>query len=514
MANILEVRNLSKSFEGNYVLKDINITIEDGEIYGIIGANGSGKSTFMNILNGNEKIRRTGGYEGNVLIDNQIVKINDHSDSKKHGIAMVHQELALFKGMTVTENIKINKENIKFKGFIIPELAIIDKEQDKKDSISTLNKIGLSIDPDCIIELLTTNQKQLVEIARELSDNNVKLLMLDEPTSSLNITETKILMKRLKEIAGFGISIIFVSHRLEEIVELCDIVAVLRDGKLISIYEKKEFDINKFSDDMVGREVVKTVRKGKKGSKEVLMEYKSNENLNLSIHSGEIVGITGLAGQGQEIFSEGIFGLQDVDFDVEFRGQMIDKGNINSLIKHGIYYLSEDRADKSLFINSPVWKNVIFGTTQKHPEFLKSKILRNLSFLDNEKILDYTNKIIEELNIVCRSPYQLLRELSGGNQQKVCIGRAITFEPDLLFIGEPTRGIDIYSKEIILNWLVKINKEMNTTVVVTSGELEELIRICDRIVVMYQGKIFKVFDETIDINEITYALYGREIDEK
>ena len=226
---MLEVKHLSKKFDGNYVLKDVSLSIGDGEVYGLIGANGSGKSTFMNILNGNEVIVKSGGYEGQVLVDGKEVSIGSHAESVGYGIAMVHQELALFAGMTVTENIKINRENVRGRKSVVPELSLIDGKKDREDARETLERIGSDLDPDQKIDGLSLNQKQFVELARELDNKKVRFLMLDEPTSSLNITETQGLLRCIREIADSGISVLFISHRLDEITEVCDRVSVLRD---------------------------------------------------------------------------------------------------------------------------------------------------------------------------------------------------------------------------------------------------------------------------------------------
>ena len=512
---MLEARGLSKWFDGNCVLKNVSLTIRDGEVYGIIGANGSGKSTFMNILNGNDAIIKTGGYEGEILIDGRRVRIESHRQSVSEGIAMVHQELALFAGMSAAENIKINREHVKIKGPILPELGYVDHKKNEEDARKTLIRIGADLDPARLIDSLSLNQKQFVELARELDNQDVRLLMLDEPTSSLNITETKSLLTCIREIAASGISVLFISHRLEEIMEVCDTVSVLRDGELISTYSKEEFDCHRFTDDMVGQEIVKVCSHRKREKGKTIFRYGNIQGMgdNLDIYEGEILGITGLAGQGQEQLLEGLFGLRAADYQAYFRGRQITKGDNRNLIKNGIYYLPEDRSSHSLFPESPIWKNMVFGTEDRHPEFLSLRRWKALSFFKKRAVRSYAGEMIEKLNIVCRGPDQKVRELSGGNQHKVCVGRALTFRPDLLYIGEPTRGIDIYSKELILKWILKINQEYNTTVVVASGELEELVRICDRIVVMYQGKVYKVFENDIGPEELTLALYGREPDE-
>lgn len=510
---MLEVKQLSKSFEGNYVLKNVSLSIEAGEIYGLIGANGSGKSTLMNILNGNEKIRRTGGYEGEILIDGKEIRIENRAQSEAQGIAMVHQELALFAGMTVGENIKINRENVKGRGLFVPELAYVDQKKNREDAARTLERIGTDLDPDSPIDSLALNQKQFVEIARELDNQNVRLLMLDEPTSSLNITETKGLLACIREIAREGIAVLFISHRLDEIMEVCDRVSVLRDGELISTYKKEEFDAARFADDMVGREIVKAARHETQSGGQVLFSYEGlPDNQTLDILEGEILGITGLAGQGQENLLDGLFGMKKAEYQAVYRGKKLKPGDTENLIHHRIYYLSEDRGTASLLLDSPIWENMVFGTEKVHPEFLRFRNCPALSFLNHKAIDSHARELIDRLNIVCRGPEQKVRELSGGNQQKVCVSRAITFQPELLLIGEPTRGIDVYSKELILKWLLKINKEYRTTLVVASGELEELLRICDRIAVMHQGKVFKIFDNnSTSLEELTLALYGREL---
>lgn len=513
---MLEVKHLSKKFDGNYVLKDVSLSIGDGEVYGLIGANGSGKSTFMNILNGNEVIVKSGGYEGQVLVDGREVSIGSHAESVGYGIAMVHQELALFAGMTVTENIKINRENVRGRKSVVPELSLIDGKQDREDARETLERIGSDLDPDQKIDGLSLNQKQFVELARELDNKKVRFLMLDEPTSSLNITETQGLLRCIREIADSGISVLFISHRLDEITEVCDRVSVLRDGELISTYNKEAFDVHRFADDMVGREIVKARRQKRDGVQKTVFSYENiggTEN-RLDVREGEILGITGLAGQGQDRLMDGLFGLKNGDCRVSFKGKPIALGDNRELIRQGIYYLSEDRAHTSLFLESPIWKNMIFGTELRHREFLRLPACPALSLLDKKKVEEHVQSMIGTLNIVCRSADQKVRELSGGNQQKVCVGRALTFRPEMLFVGEPTRGIDVYSKELILQWLIKMNQEFKTTVVVASGELEEMIRICDRIAVMYQGQVYTVFEGDMRLEELTLALYVRDMDEK
>ena len=507
---MLEVKHLSKKFDGNYVLKDVSLSIGDGEVYGLIGANGSGKSTFMNILNGNEVIVKSGGYEGQVLVDGKEVSIGSHAESVGYGIAMVHQELALFAGMTVTENIKINRENVRGRKSVVPELSLIDGKKDREDARETLERIGSDLDPDQKIDGLSLNQKQFVELARELDNKKVRFLMLDEPTSSLNITETQGLLRCIREIADSGISVLFISHRLDEITEVCDRVSVLRDGELISTYNKEAFDVHRFADDMVGREIVKARRQKKNGVQKTVFSYENiggTEN-RLDVREGEILGITGLAGQGQDRLMDGLFGLKNGDCRVSFKGKPIALGDNRELIRQGIYYLSEDRAHTSLFLESPIWKNMIFGTELRHREFLRLPACPALSLLDKKKVEEHVQSMIETLNIVCRSADQKVRELSGGNQQKVIIAREVTNDGELLIAMNPTRGLDVGAIEFVHKYIVE-QRNKNKAVLLVSFELDEIMSLSDRIEVIFDGQIVgSVAGRDADENQLGFMMAG------
>lgn len=520
MEYILKIENLCKKFNNTTALNDVNFTLKKGEIHGLIGANGSGKSTLMNILCGNKNIAETGGYDGEILIQGNKATILSALDAKKHGIGMVHQELSLFKKLSVSNNIKINKENIYSKTKLLNHFALVDEKTNRINAEMCLTKLGIDINPNTKVEKLSSNLKQFVEIAREIDNNNIKVLMLDEPTSSLNVEETKLLLDHLRELAKSGISIIFVSHRLEEIKKICDKVTVLRDGEVVNTYEKSEINVNTLALDMVGKNIVHTKSKGKSQiNKDILLfnnvsiSYGETEkkNISLNIKKGEVLGITGLAGHGQEIFGYGLMGLYDMEGETLFQGEKITPGDIENIYNSGIFLLSDNRKEMGLLIDRPLWENIVFGTYDKRKEFLKYPMLKNLSFLDYKEIFNYCENIIKSLNIKVDNIHQPVRELSGGNQQKICIARAITALPKLLFVGEPTRGIDIYSKEIILNMLLEINEKHNTTVVVSSGEIGELKRVCDRIVVMYENEVFDIFEGDFDSERFNLALSGRRV---
>lgn len=521
MKKILRAEKISKFFNKTQALDNIDFELLEGEIHGLIGANGSGKSTLMNIIFGSKQIRDTGGYDGQIYIDEKEVFINNNEDSKKNGIGMVHQELTLLSGLNVSDNIKMNRENTMKGTDFLGEYSLVDNKQNYEQSKQALSKVGVDINPNLKVRSLSTNIKQFIEIAREVDKDSLKVLMLDEPTSSLNLSETKVLLSHLRDIASSGTSIIFTSHRLEEIMEVCDRVTILRDGKIVNTYEKDQYDIKKLALDMIGKEVVQALSEKRKLNDDNIISFNNvdvvvgstkHKNISLDIKRGEILGITGLAGHGQEIFGYGLMGLYNMYGDVIYNGKKMKRFDSDASIKNEIYLLPDERKEMGLLMNKSIWENTVFESYRKRKEFLKFPILSLLSTLDHKVIEKYTLDISKKLNIKIQSIDQEVRELSGGNQQKVCIARALTIDPKVLFVGDPTRGIDIYSKEIILEMLLKLNKENGTTVVISSGEISELKRVCDRIAVMYENKVFKIFDDNFDSDEFGLAISGKEIE--
>ncbi|MCC5909343.1 MAG: sugar ABC transporter ATP-binding protein [Clostridiaceae bacterium] len=523
MEYVLKVENLTKKFEGNYALKDVNLALKKGEIHGLVGANGSGKSTFMHILFGSNYIKDTGGYLGRITIEEENIDINSTAQALEKGIGLVHQEFALLGNLDISSNIKINRENIYplSEKVLGQEFGIVDKKKNKEDATAVLSKMGVNIDPSITVNDVSINMKQFIEIAREIDNTNLKILMLDEPTASLNQEDTKILLKSLKAIAETGVSVIFVSHRLEEVTKICDRVTVLRDGEVISHYSKEEFEINKIALDMVGIQVVPTKRKRKVQNRDNIISFQDVEvthgnkvykKISLDIKRGEVLGITGLAGYGQEIFGYGLMGLYNMKGNVFINEERVMPGNISLISKKGIYMLPDERKEMGLLLGKPIWENMVFGSYEQQKEFLKHPKLKGLSFLNHKVINSYSNRLVEDLNIKVRDIYQPVKELSGGNQQKVCIGRALTMNPEVLFVGEPTRGIDIYSKEIILDMLLKMNEEKGMTIVISSGEVGELKRICDRIVIMYEGEVFDILEPDVDDKVFSLAISGRRVE--
>lgn len=519
MESVLRVEKLHKRFGEVVALHSIDFELKKGEIHGLVGANGSGKSTFMNILFGSQNIRESGGYSGRIFIDEKEVEIVDSRSSMREGIGMVHQELSLIGELSVSSNIKLNRENIVGGTERFKQFAIVDESRNRKEASAVLSKVGVEIDTGAKAKNYSTNLKQFIEIARELDNEKLKVLILDEPTSSLNVEETNQLLDHLRQIALEGISIIFISHRLDEVTDLCDRVTVLRDGVMISQYTRDEYDIKRIALDMIGKEVVQTAKTSGRRSKNGILKFdrvsinsgdRNHEDISLEVREGEVLGITGLAGHGQEIFGYGIMGLYNLEGSILFEGKRVYPGK--DAFQKGIYLLPDERKELGLLIEQSVSENMVFGSHVRRKEFLKHPSLGPLSGFNQKTIDSYVDSMIESLNIKTKSRSQTVRELSGGNQQKVCIARAISVKPKLLFVGEPTRGIDIYSKEIILKMLLKLNSEENTTVVISSGEVSELKRVCDRIAIMYENRVFEIFEGDFESEAFALAMSGRRVE--
>ena len=501
-APLLEMRNIQKDFFGNQVLTDINFTLKEGEVLGLVGENGAGKSTLMKILFGMDVIRETGGYKGDVLINGEKVTFNTPFDALKAGIGMVHQEFSLIPGFTATENILLNREPKKKN--VISEVfgdrmdTLDYKEMDVRAK-RAIEKMGVEIDQKMIISSMPVGHKQFTEIARELSKENLKLLILDEPTAVLTEKEAEALLDSIRNMSAQGIAIIFITHRLHEILSVCDKVVIMRDGYVVKDTPAKETDVTDITRWMVGRNVesaavaqdikidpdAKTIMSIRKLW--VDMPGEIVRNVNLDIKEGEILGIGGLAGQGKLGIPNGIMGLYEAGGTVEFDGKPIALNSPRKCLDASLAFVSEDRRGVGLLLDESLEWNVAFPAMQIHDKFLKKHLF--FMWRDEKAIHQVTQKYIDELQIKCTSSLQKARELSGGNQQKICLAKAFALEPRFLFVSEPTRGIDVGAKALVLEALKKFNRESGITVVMISSELEELRQVCDRIAIVSGGKI-------------------------
>ncbi len=517
---VLEVRNLEKYYGQNKVLDKVSLSVRKGEICGLIGANGSGKSTLMNILFGNSIIAGTGGYSGDVVFEGEKVQISTTTEAIGRGIGMIYQEFMLIPEMTVAENIKLTRENTKriFGRALGSELSYVDWKKDSEDAAAVLEQLGFQIDNSYLVKNISVNAKQFVEIAREVNKQDLKLLLLDEPTAVLNDEDAGKLMKVLKELAKKGTSIIFCSHRLHEICEVCDHVTVLRDGKAVSDYGREELDMRALARDMIGYDVTAVKKERRNQEKKAVLSFRDFsvympgeflDRLNLEVYEGEILGLTSLSGHGKLAAGYGVMGQFPVMGEFLYGGASVDVKNVRKTIEHGIFLLPDDRKNMGLLLEHSVRDNIVFSGFYGRNLFQK-KAGYIFSVKDKKEIERYVKEQIEKLDIKCGSPDQKVKELSGGNQQKVCIARAVLVAPKVLFVMEPTRGVDIGAKEKILDMLVQINREQGTTIVVASSELEELKRISDRIAVFCEGRLSQILPPDASDEEFAFAFTGEE----
>jgi simple sugar transport system ATP-binding protein len=504
-APLLEMKNIKKDFFGNQVLSDINLTIEEGEVVGLCGENGAGKSTLMKILFGADVIRETGGYGGDIILDSQKVSFQSPFEAIAAGIGMVHQEFSLIPGFTATENILLNRESKKksvLSDLFSDRMDTLDRKDMDRRAIESIEKMGVSIDKNMLISNMPVGHKQFTEIARELSKEQLKLLILDEPTAVLTEKEAEALLDSIRGMSKRGIAVIFITHRLGEILAVCDKVVTMRDGYVVNESATKDTSVQDITKWMVGRDVadsdVSYVTEDTGADKNIIMSIKNLwvdmpgetvRNVSLDVREGEILGIGGLAGQGKLGIPNGVMGLYQSGGSVTFEGKDIPLNNPRKCLDSSFAFVSEDRRGVGLLLDESLEWNVSFPAMQIQDKFLKKYLGGLLKWRDDAAIREVTDKYIEEFKIKCTGSTQKAKELSGGNQQKICLAKAFALEPKLLFVSEPTRGIDVGAKALVLDALKKFNKEQGVTIVMVSSELEELRRTCDRIAIVSGGKV-------------------------
>jgi len=512
---LLEMKNIRKDFFGNQVLTDINLTLQEGEVLGLVGENGAGKSTLMKILFGMDSIRETGGYGGEILLNGQKADFQNPFEALSAGIGMVHQEFSLIPGFTAAENILLNREPQKKS--VISEIfgermnTLNRKEMDQK-STDAIDKMGVQIEGGMVIHDMPVGHKQFTEIARELSKEQLKLLILDEPTAVLTEKEAEALISSIRGMAARGIAVIFITHRLQEILDVCDRVVVMRDGCVVQDVKAKDTDIKDITRWMVGRTVASGERKQLSLHEDapiamsirklwVDMPGETVRNVNLDVREGEILGIGGLAGQGKLGIPNGIMGLYEAGGEVTLKGKQIPLNQPRACLDSAMAFVSEDRRGVGLLLDESLEWNITFPAMQIQNKFLRNYLGGLVKWRDEKAIREATQRYIRELAIKCTSSSQRAKELSGGNQQKVCLAKAFALEPDFLFVSEPTRGIDVGAKSLVLEALKKFNREKGVTIVMISSELEELRQTCDRIAIVSGGKVAGILPATESAEE-------------
>lgn len=462
---LLQMKNINKSFDGVKALSNVSINVRKGTAHALVGENGAGKSTLMNCLLGITKMD-----SGDIIFN-----------GKKSDIAMVHQELQPILEKNIAENIFCGRYPLKKWG----PLSIIDLKKMYDEAQKYLNIVGLNISAKTLMKELSISQMQLVEIAKAIS-TNAKLIIFDEPTSSLTDNETNLLFNIINKLKKDGITFIYISHKINEILEISDEVSILRDGTYIGTYDTKELDINSIIKHMVGRELNNLYPKKENKIGDVVLKIenfnsKDFNNVNFCLHTGEILGIGGLVGAKRTELMESIFGIRKIESGkIYFKNNEIKIKNSKDAIKNGIAYLSEDRRKTGIFDVLSITDNIGIVAIDKY--LLKSFII------DYNKLKEEVNKNIKDLNIKVSDKDAAIKNLSGGNQQKVLFARWFNNTPEILILDEPTRGIDVGSKyEIytIINELAKNGK----SIILVSSEMQELIGLSDRIITMHEGHI-------------------------
>ena len=499
---MLEFKKVSKDYAGNQVLKDVSFDIKAGEIHALIGENGAGKSTLMNILFGMPVIHTTGGFEGSIELDGKKMEVNSPFDAMAAGIGMVHQEFMLIPGFSIAENIKLNREIEKESKFNTimskvfgKRMKTLDFKKMNKDARAALDRLDMDIEEYTLVKGLPIGYMQFVEIAREIDKTGLKLLVLDEPTAVLTESEAESLLQAMRTIAAQGIAIVFISHRLNEITAVADRVTILRDGEWVITKDVKDTNALEIAEYMVGRKVSieRVSNEARDLSDEIMLSVKDlhvampNERVkgvNLEIRKGEIFGIGGLAGQGKLGIANGIMGIYEAKGTIKVDGQELPLNDTRKMLNAGLAFVSEDRKGVGLLTEAAISHNIMFTAMSIHGDFLTDFRLK-----DRKAIKKHAKKMIEELDIRCTSHKQHAGRLSGGNQQKVCVARALTQKPTVLFVSEPTRGIDIGAKKLILDLLLELSREQGMTIIMTSSELAELCSICDRVAVVCEGEV-------------------------
>jgi ABC-type uncharacterized transport system ATPase subunit len=479
---VIEMLNIRKEFPGIVANDNITLQVKKGEIHALLGENGAGKSTLMNVLFGLYQPE-----QGEIRVKGKPVKITNPNIANDLGIGMVHQHFMLVDVFTVTENIILGKETTK--------AGRIDLKTAEKDVREISERYGLAVDPKAKIADISVGMQQRVEILKTLY-RGADILIFDEPTAVLTPQEIKELIQIMKTLIKEGKSIILITHKLKEILEVCDRCTVIRKGKGIGTVNVSETNQNELASLMVGREVVfKTEKKPAEPKQEVLnikdLVVKDSRGvsavngLNLSVRAGEIVGIAGVDGNGQSELIEAITGLRKSESgSVKLNGNELINLTPRKIAESGVGHIPQDRHKHGLVLNYPIGENMVLETYYKAP-FSKRGIL------NFNEIYKQARKLISEFDVRTPSEYTLARALSGGNQQKAIIGREVDRDPDLLIAAQPTRGLDVGAIEFIHKRLIE-QRDHGKAVLLVSFELDEIMNVSDRIAVIYEGRIVAV----------------------
>ncbi len=475
---ILEARDIDKRFGGVHALKNVNFKVMRGEVHGLVGENGAGKSTLIKIISGVEH-----PDSGEIRFRNQVVSMSTPLEAMALGIGTVYQELSLVPLRTVAQNIFCRREPKN-------RFGLIDIARMNREAGQLMQQMGLDIAPDTLVGDLRVGDQQVVEIAKALA-RGPELLILDEPTSALAKTEIERLFELLDRLKQSGINIIFISHKLDEILQIADSVTVLRDGSVTGAMKTAETDMDRIIELMVGRRLEEMFPEKASRIGQPILSVKNFslggqfEGVNFDLYEGEVLGVFGLIGAGRTPLAQAICGAGPKDSgDLVLAGQKLDIRTPGEGIKNGLVYMTEDRLGDGLFLRLSVQENVIASSLAKYSQkgFLSKATMRRVA-----------QKMIDLLRIMTPGPATRAIELSGGNQQKVLLGKVLSTEPRVLVADEPTRGVDVGAKAEVHAWLRRLASE-GVGVIMISSELPEILGMSDRIMAMHGGQVKAIVD--------------------
>lgn len=476
---IMELRGITKTFPGVKALDGVNFTLHKKSVHALLGENGAGKSTLMKILSG-----VYGLEEGEILLHGNSVSFNNTKESQEKGIAIIHQELNLCWNLSVAENIMLCHEKT-------GRFNYYKQKENEAKAKNILKELQVEyIDPKALVSSLSIANQQMVEIAKAISID-AKIIIMDEPTSSLTEKEEKILFALIRRLKEQGRSIIYISHKLEEIFEICDVVTVLRDGKWIDTFPIEQADKSSIIEKMVGRplEAIYPVQLKAPTEKVVLrIDQLSKKgllsNISFDIHAGEIFGVSGLVGAGRSEMANAIFGMLHKDSGViGIDGKVVNITTPSDAIQAGIAFVSEDRKQDGLFLNLSIKDNILSSNLDL--------VKRKLGIIDSKLEIKLATEGIKKLDVKTPDLQTLIKSLSGGNQQKTIISRWLAKDIKILILDEPTRGIDVGAKQAIYEIMRGLTKQ-GVAILMISSELPEVLGMSDRIAVMHGGKILKI----------------------
>ncbi|MEK3730953.1 MULTISPECIES: sugar ABC transporter ATP-binding protein [Paenibacillus] len=484
------MKNIHKAFGANRVLTGVDFDLREGEVHALMGENGAGKSTLMNILTGLHRLD-----EGTIVIDGKETYFGSPKEAEEKGVAFIHQELNIWPEMTVLENLFIGKEMTSRFGFLnTKQMKALAKAQFEQLSVSVplTQEAG-----ECSV-----GQQQMIEIAKALM-TDAKVIIMDEPTAALTEREIQKLFEVIDALRKQGVSIVYISHRMEEIFAICDRITVMRDGKTVDTQAIADTSFDEVVRKMVGRELTERYPARSPSPGEVVLEVKNLsakgrfDNVSFAVRAGEIVGVSGLMGAGRTEIMRAIFGLDPLDSgEIYMRGKKVAIRKPTDAVKHGIGFITEDRKDEGLVLDFSVRENMALTNlfSFSHNGFISSK-----------KERDFVNTLVQRLQIKTHTTETAARNLSGGNQQKVVIAKWIGIGPSLLILDEPTRGVDIGAKREIYQLMNELT-ERGVAIIMVSSELPEVLGMSDRILVVHEGKITGEVDRSNATQEFIMTL--------